>query len=55
MFTLRGIIDEHDGIFHVHSDQIALLNYYANSIKHLFSFKTTQVAVSASQVVQASE
>ncbi len=35
MFTLRQIIDDQNGEFSVNEKELPLLNYYANSIKHL--------------------
>lgn len=35
MLTLRHIIVETDGIYHINEDEIDLLRYYANSITHL--------------------
>jgi glycerol-3-phosphate O-acyltransferase len=35
MLTLRGLVDEHDGLFQAHPAEVTLLRYYANSIAHL--------------------
>jgi glycerol-3-phosphate O-acyltransferase len=37
MLTLRGLVEEHDGLFRAHPDELALLRYYANSIGHLLA------------------
>lgn len=36
MLRLRKLVDERDGLFQVRADQIKLVEYYANSIAHLF-------------------
>lgn len=36
MLTLRSIVDDNEGLLQPRHDQLRLLNYYANSIKHLF-------------------
>ncbi len=35
MLILRGFLKEKDGTYHINSDDITLLRYYANSIAHL--------------------
>ncbi|MEO5843294.1 MAG: 1-acyl-sn-glycerol-3-phosphate acyltransferase [Caldimonas sp.] len=35
MLTLRGLVHEHDGLFHANPDELTILRYYANSIAHL--------------------
>jgi glycerol-3-phosphate O-acyltransferase len=37
MLTLRGLVDEHDGLFLAHPGELKLLRYYANSIAHLLA------------------
>lgn len=44
MLTLRGIVQEHAGLLQGSPDELPMLDYYANSIKHLFATKQTQVA-----------
>ncbi len=36
MLTLRGILIEEDGLIRTNDEELDLLNYYANSIAHLF-------------------
>jgi glycerol-3-phosphate O-acyltransferase len=35
MLTLRRLVDEQDGLYRARQNELALLAYYANSIKHL--------------------
>jgi glycerol-3-phosphate O-acyltransferase len=35
MLTLRGLVQEHDGLFQVNPRELTILRYYANSIAHL--------------------
>lgn len=35
MLTLRHLVEERDGLFHVRREELPLLTYYANSIEHL--------------------
>jgi glycerol-3-phosphate O-acyltransferase len=37
MLTLRGLVEEHDGLFQANPRELALLRYYANSIAHLLA------------------
>jgi glycerol-3-phosphate O-acyltransferase len=36
MLTLRHLVEERDGLYRAHPDEIPLLQYYANSVAHLF-------------------
>ena len=36
MLTLRHLVEEKEGLYRVDPDNVALLRYYANSIRHLF-------------------
>jgi glycerol-3-phosphate O-acyltransferase len=36
MLLLRSLVDEHDGLYQVRADERSLVQYYANSIAHLF-------------------
>jgi len=35
MLTLRGLVQEHDGLFQANPNELTILRYYANSIAHL--------------------
>ena len=35
MLTLRGFVEEQDGLFRANPDELTILRYYANSIAHL--------------------
>jgi glycerol-3-phosphate O-acyltransferase len=35
MLTLRGLVEEQDGLFRVNPAELPILRYYANSIAHL--------------------
>jgi glycerol-3-phosphate O-acyltransferase len=35
MLTLRGFVEERDGLFRAHPGELTILRYYANSIAHL--------------------
>jgi hypothetical protein len=35
MLTLRHLVEEREGLFTAHPDELPLLAYYANSIAHL--------------------
>jgi glycerol-3-phosphate O-acyltransferase len=37
MLTLRHLVDEKDGLYTARKDELPLLNYYANSVAHLFA------------------
>ena len=32
MLTLRGLVQEHDGLFQANPNELTILRYYANSI-----------------------
>ena len=40
MLTLRKLVSEKDGLFSPLPEELPLLRYYANSIRHLFPEKT---------------
>ncbi len=35
MLTMRGLVEEHDGLFRANAAELTILRYYANSIAHL--------------------
>jgi glycerol-3-phosphate O-acyltransferase len=37
MLTLRGLVQEEDGLFQADPSELTLLRYYANSIAHLLA------------------
>ena len=44
MLRLRHLVEEVDGLYRVNPEEIALLDYYANSIAHLLPVEATAQA-----------